>query len=155
MSTPHRRGLVLLVCLAAAPAGIAIAHARYVCWLGSLADGSAGQPCLQIDRCHGDLGAIDAGARPRVRFEIANTGTKRLILTRQSEDCQCTITTEPQTIVPPGRGAWLELEIPATGPGGAFQREFNYSTNDPRVPLLTLTVSGEIRPTTALPTDQR
>lgn len=150
MSTISRKAITVALAGAVVLAGWGLLHARSA-WVRAVASGAGDLPELRVERREWDFGTIEAGQGVQASFEIMNAGTKRLILNPQVDDCRCLAGADGQLIVPPGKTARLELQVPTTGPHGAIVHRFHFATNDPRVPALTFRVSGSIGPKESQP----
>ena len=113
--------------LFAPPAGEAIGTAR-----------------LRLDEKRRDLGTIAAGKNARATFRVANVGSRRLVIRKETGHCCGQGGPEEVTIVPPGGSTNLIVEVETTGIHGGLQRDIVYATNDPQMPQLTLTVAGRV-----------
>lgn len=101
---------------------------------------------------------MESGTTQSHSFPIRNVGARPLTVTFVSHTCKCTTVqldgsdVEPgdSIVVPPGgeKAAFLEWE--AKVPAGPFRHGATFSTNDPALSRLELTVNGEIVGSTSL-----
>lgn len=101
---------------------------------------------------------MESGTTQSHSFPIRNEGGRPLTVTFVSHTCKCTTVqldgkdVEPgdSIVIPPGgeKAAFLEWE--AKVPAGPFRHGATFSTNDPALSRLELTVNGEIVGSTSL-----
>ena len=119
--------------------------AAVACWANStLTDALSGQPRVVIHCTLQDLGTINQGELALARFPISNTGSRRLIVTEQTNLC-CGDTPETRTIVvAPGKTQVLNTEINTRLWCGQMSHTTRYTTNDPKRPQFIVTVRATV-----------
>ena len=107
-------------------------------------------PQLVLASTHRDLGTVTQGSVLRTTFPIANQGTRRLVLSDQSQGC-CGQPADPrQVIVAPGDSTELTVEVDTARWHGRMERTLRYTTNDPKLPRFALTVTASVQSAPAL-----
>lgn len=102
-------------------------------------DSSEAAPKLETIKTNVDLGAVDPESHPTATFSIRNSGNGRLILYRANSDCGCVASDASPLLVGPGETQSLVVELPSDRPTGPWTHTASYQTNDPNLPLLSLT----------------
>jgi hypothetical protein len=103
-----------------------------------------GSPQLRVTQWRQDLGTLREGQLGRATFHVANDGTRRLVIRRETGRCCGQSGAEDITLIPPGGTATLVVEVDPAGIRGGLQQEITYATNDPRMPEFRLTVVGRV-----------
>ena len=103
-----------------------------------------GVPHLRLAEARQELGTVAADKPARAKFQVANDGTRRLVIRRETGHCCGRGGPEEITIVPPGDSATLVVEVETTGIRGGLQQEIVYATNDPKMPQFRLTVVASV-----------
>jgi hypothetical protein len=107
-------------------------------------DGSPGAARLRLEETRRDLGNLSGGKPARASFRVANEGSHRLVIRKETGHCCGRGGPEEITIVPPGESRSLVVDVDTTGIQGGLQSDIKYATNDPRMPRFTLTVVGRV-----------
>ena len=105
---------------------------------------SPGAARLRLEESRRDLGTLAAGKPARATFRVANDGSRRLVIRKETGHCCGRGGHEEITIVQPGGSADLVVELDTTGIHGGLQSDILYATNDPRMPRFTLTIVGRV-----------
>ncbi len=93
-----------------------------------------------------ELGTLDPTDHAEYRFRVINRGEAPLKLQRGKTTCQCTMSSIPETGIPPGMGAIIEISSKLRDEEkGEFTHGSEVYTNDPECPLLTFRIHGTIR----------
>lgn len=103
-----------------------------------------GAPQLRVEVTRQDLGNISARPTLPVQFEVINDGTRRAVLRKQTGHCCGASGSDEITIVSPGGSVTLTHDFDTAGIHGGFQQDVVYSTNDPRLPELRVTVVARL-----------
>lgn len=82
----------------------------------------------------------------RIRFPIANEGTRRLIVTELGAACCGTTAADRPIVLAPGESTELVVAVETVRYFGRLEHTARYLTNDPRLPRFTLKVTGDVRP---------
>ena len=93
-----------------------------------------------------NFGRVDSGTVIEATFHLKNDGNRRLILRRTSGRCQCFIPDEPETVIEPGEQHVITRNLDTSNCSGSLQREWNYATNDPSQPLISLVGIADVVP---------
>ena len=102
-------------------------------------------PSVVLPDTQRDLGTVSQGAVLRTSFRVENAGSRRLILIEEAEGC-CGQSAQPRQITVPPRGSKeLTIEVDTARWSGEMEHRVRYSTNDPKLPRFTLTVSATVR----------
>ena len=90
-----------------------------------------------------DFGTVRAGPSIRGRFAVKNQGGNRLMLTREGSSCEC-VDGGSRLAVGPGQIRALVVAIDTLKINGSVKMTVRYRTNDPRCPVLVLTMLGTV-----------
>jgi hypothetical protein len=114
----------------------------------------SGDPEIETDRPHPHAVVVDSDtfnfghmqqdAHGHHTFEIRNEGGAPLSLIKGSTSCKCTLSELADNLVQPGESAKVHLEWSASVGEGEFRHHATVRTNDPRRPVITLTIEGHI-----------
>jgi hypothetical protein len=115
-------------------------------WLSEAAGRVPEQPVVSIKQVEQDFGSVDAGGVLPASFRVTNTGGRRLILLEKSRSCGCLASGRPEILVQPGQSVDLEIKLKTARLHGPVRKAVYYYTNDPKRPLLTLTLVADVRP---------
>jgi hypothetical protein len=107
---------------------------------------SGPHPAVFVEETEHDFKIVDPGTSNEHIFVIENRGQAPLVLVAGETSCKCTLSELEETVVEPGKAT----EITLTWSTGWKQREHYrqfalIETNDPKLPELSLAVSGTIR----------
>lgn len=108
------------------------------------AEPTAKAPRAEIDQAEYTFGTMIRGERQSHRFVVRNTGEAPLTLKPGETSCKCTSFTVGNQVVPPGESTEAEVTWEAKVSAGPFRQTANLETNDPRQPLVPLTIAGEV-----------
>ena len=119
--------------------------AAVACWANStLTDALSGQPQAVVHCTLQDLGTINQGELVFARCPISNTGSRRLIVTEQTNLC-CGDSPETRPIVvAPGKTVVLNTKINTQLWCGQMSHTTRFATNDPKRPKFTVTVHANV-----------
>ena len=102
------------------------------------------RPQIEVRETVWDFGRVTQTAQLEAGFTVRNIGRQRLFLNQRSQSCDCLSAKKPEVIVPPGRETKIKVVLDTRRFHGAFRERFQYRTNDPDRPTLTLTLVGDI-----------
>ena len=111
-------------------------------------------PCLVCEVPVFDFGSSDGSCNIRHDFLLRNTGDALLTLGTVRTGCGCTSARLSTNSLPPGNSAALTASLDLRGRSGPQRISIYVETNDPRLPVLQLQMTGravalvEINPTT-------
>lgn len=108
----------------------------------ALAEPPAGGPRCVIEHAHQPLGRGYLGVQLGHRFVIRNTGAEPLKINTRSASCSCTKPTQDELIIAPGEAGELPIELRVPHLGDVLEYVWLF-TNDPRRPLLPVTLAAE------------
>ena len=142
------RGTILLLAilglgaalLAGRPATVSQTPARGA----AAAPGEFGTPAIALDRTQKDLGMLPAGSLHSVHFSVRNTGSRRLVIRRDSCESCGLASDQTSLIVPPGESREIHLLLDTSGMAGAVSHVVEYSNSDPACPRFSLTVTANV-----------
>ncbi|MEN1681589.1 MAG: DUF1573 domain-containing protein [Planctomycetota bacterium] len=120
--------------LGAAPAAVSVAAPSF----------DAGEPRVAVELQEYNFGSMIRGERQSHRFVVKNVGDGPLTLTPGETTCKCTSFTVDNAVLPPGGSTEAEVTWEAKVSAGPFRQTANLETNDPRQPLVPLSVAGEV-----------
>lgn len=92
-----------------------------------------------------DLGVIQSGKIVRARFRVTNAGRRRLVVNEVGRSCDCVSGGLQNVVVLPGHSVELVPVLETHTLSGPVQLEVHYTTSDPAMPRLTLTVLADVR----------
>lgn len=115
-------------------------------WLADAAGRVPEEAVVSIEQVERDFGTVEAGGELPASFRVTNTGGRRLILLEKSRSCGCLAGGRPEILVPPGQSVELEIKLKTARLRGPIRKAVYYYTNDPKRPLLTLTLTAEVQP---------
>ena len=92
-----------------------------------------------------DFGTVWAGEPLQHAFTIANGGQAPLEITRVVSSCGCTSVGEHPKRIEPGQTGQFAFTMDSRKLRGKFSKTVSIHSNDPRTPILKLTLSGECR----------
>ncbi len=100
-------------------------------------------PCIQFEMLLVDKGEIPAIGEGEVfTFPFRNLGKANLVIEKIRTDCSCLESTKPVESILPGGQGHITLKYNVEKGSGSFSHEALVQTNDPVVPLIKLTASG-------------
>jgi hypothetical protein len=105
---------------------------------------SGPQPKAVIDDREYDFAEGFVGKEDEHVFTIKNEGEAPLILETGSSTCKCTISSLGKDEVLPGESAQITLTWNPTAPDEFFSESASIRTNDPKLPLFRIEISGEV-----------
>lgn len=97
-----------------------------------------------------DYGLIDKGAEPLRKFKFTNTGIMPLIIKNARSSCGCVRTRYPEKPILPGESNVIEVRYD-TQRTGHFIKTITLETNDLANETMVLTIKGEVKKSTDLP----
>ncbi len=109
------------------------------------AEPTAGTPKLVCQKPTYDFGTIMIGTPLEATFEIANEGTADLKITRVKPDCGCTKAGEYPKSIAPGKTGKFPFQLDPNKIHSKINKGIKVWTNDPKVPMQTLTMTGELK----------
>ena len=108
----------------------------------------ARQPIARVFEDTYDFSYMELGTERSHDFTIANDGQAPLRLTKGETTCKCTMSSLAkaggQVDVPPGGQENITLTWNAKGSSGPFRQSAEIFTSDPQLPLVRLTVKGDV-----------
>ena len=114
----------------------------------------AEQPRLTLETRQHDFGQLPPDARVTRRFQLSNTGTAPLLISKLTPSCGCTSTVVGRSTVLPGESTQLEVTFNAIGQRGATRKSLQVTSNDPIEPVQTLTFDADVLAEVRLATDE-
>ena len=89
-----------------------------------------------------DLGAMTQGERKEASFAFSNAGTVDLVIDHTRSSCGCTTAVTTKTRIPPDAGGTVDVTFNSTQSHGAKVKHVYVYSNDPQVPVDTLTIKA-------------
>ena len=100
-------------------------------------------PCIEFDRLIIDKGDIPWHGKPTVyEFSVRNTGESPLVIEDIKTNCKCLGSESPNEPILPGGEGTIILKYSVNEGQGSFKHEALVKSNDPSLPLVKLTASG-------------
>ncbi len=100
-------------------------------------------PCVQFDSLTCDLGTVPVAGEPiAFAYSFRNVGNESLVIEKIHPGCSCIESQKTEGEIQPGEKGEIKLQYQVQANTGPFFHEIYVQTNDPRVPVFTLTASG-------------
>jgi hypothetical protein len=115
---------------------------------------AAAQPRLTLETTHYDFGRLPPDTAITHRFKLTNTGNAPLLISRLSVSCGCTSSVVGKQTLDPGESTGLEVTYDSTGNRGPIQKSVTVASNDPILPLQTLTFEADVATAVKVADDQ-
>lgn len=90
------------------------------------------------------FGSLSQGEKVEHAFTVRNTGDMPLTFKSIRPSCGCTAANASSSVVQPGSVATIKVTFNSTNFSGAIHKTIALETNDPRVPVTTLTLNGSV-----------
>lgn len=106
------------------------------------------RPAVRCDWPQLDLGTLPPGREVPFAFLLANAGGRPLTIHQVTAECGCTAMREELAgrRVPPGGEVVVRGQLRTEGLAGPVAKSLWVRTDDPRQPLLRLTITAAVRP---------
>jgi hypothetical protein len=102
-------------------------------------------PMASVPTQHFEFGTVPEGELVDYAFSIENNGLEPLSIQKAVSSCSCLTIKSYDEVIPPGETGNVAVSLDTDGyGGGAITRRVTIKTNDPEVPQLDLTVSGQV-----------
>jgi hypothetical protein len=108
------------------------------------ARGRSGAPRVVFDETVYDFGVVEQGVPVSHVFGFANRGTGDLLIEQVQTSCGCTATVLSSEVIGPGGRGEIRALLDTSGFFGEKARTVMVHTNDPRRPVVTLSLQGEV-----------
>jgi hypothetical protein len=102
------------------------------------------EPVVEVDHDHFDFGTMGPDQVLKHSFEIRNRGLAPLSLKQGTTSCVCTMESLSGDSIPPGGTGSVTLNWHSGESLSRFAHHAEVLTNDPRRPVLTFRVTGEV-----------
>ena len=103
-----------------------------------------GAPRAAVERSTFDFGKVAQGKNVEHVFIIKNSGDAPLTIGRVSTSCGCTVADVSSRTIAPGKKAEISATFNSTNFSGNVSKNILVQTNDPKVPVHTLTMKGTV-----------
>lgn len=103
-------------------------------------------PYIRFDHEMQSFGKINQGDKVTRVFKVENVGNADLVIQRVKSTCGCTATSISSETIKPGEMAEIEVVFDSKRYHGTVTKSIYVESNDPQMPHKTLTIFGEIRP---------
>lgn len=103
------------------------------------------EPKISIAEMHFDFGEVQQGEVVEHVFEVINQGKAPLEIKEARGSCGCLAVVEEPSNIPPGGKGQVKLSFRTAGRQGKQDKKIFISSNDPKDPKLTISVTGQIR----------
>lgn len=128
---------------------LAITIAAILSWVKcchwNLNGGEISAPHLVLSTDTVDVGNVPGDNLAWARIDVQNSGQQRLIIHQQTGQCgACDDTVAAYLIVPPDTRTHLSISIQDGLRAGRFSRTVLFHTNDPRQPMFTVKITGNV-----------
>ncbi len=90
------------------------------------------------------FGTMELGKTDEHTFLVANAGEAELVLMPGPKSCDCTRYEIEKRHVPPGESSKVTIEWKPSHSDNIFRQMVNLYTNDPKDPVVQLTISGSV-----------
>jgi hypothetical protein len=106
------------------------------------------QPAVRCDRPQLDLGTVPADRDVPFAFVLANAGGRPLTIHQVTAECGCTAMAQDLAgrQVPPGGEVAVQGRLHVGGVAETITKSLWVRTDDPRRPLVRLTITAAVRP---------
>ncbi len=129
----RRRKLLVLLAAAARGAGAASGRAE-----------EPKTPRIRVEPEAFDFGKALPAKTLRKEFTLSNFGDAALVIENVSTTCGCTAALASDTKLAPGSSTVLRVTLETRSYSGKLERQVLVRSNDPKTPLLTVTVSATV-----------
>ena len=106
-------------------------------------------PLIRVEPKAFDFGHALPGRTLRKEFTLRNAGAAELVIQGVSTTCGCTAAIAGETRLKPGRSTPLSVSLQTRDYRGRVERRVLVRSNDPKTPLVELTVSATVEPPAA------
>ena len=106
-------------------------------------------PLIRVEPEAFDFGHALPGRTLRKEFTLRNAGAAELVIQGVSTTCGCTAAIAGETRLKPGRSTPLSVSLQTRDYRGRVERRVLVRSNDPKTPLVELTVSATVEPPAA------
>lgn len=100
---------------------------------------------IEMDKEIHDYGTIKQNADPFCFFEIKNTGSEPLIISKAKGSCGCTLPTYDKSPILPGETRKLKVRYD-TNRTGNFQKNVTITSNAVNAPTKVIRIKGNVTP---------
>lgn len=104
------------------------------------------EPRIVFPELSGNLGKMLSGSFAEHRFAFRNEGDQLLLITDTKASCGCTQVTPSERNVPPGKSGEILVVFDSHWFSGMVEKHVEVHTNDPRNPVVTLTLEADVSP---------
>lgn len=146
-------GLLLVLMLVGAAAGVALGKARFARIAapdqsGEIAVSSEGErrplPQAEVSELEYDFGTLSLAATGEHRFVIRNKGNALLRLEPGETSCKCTLSRIERRELSPGEDSAVIVQFKGLEEPGPYQQSATVLTNDPGRPRIVFTITGKM-----------
>lgn len=101
-------------------------------------------PIISADSLIKDLGQVQTDSKVHTKFLLYNIGGKHLRILDVDTSCGCTLAEVSKRVVAPGDFTRIEVALDTRIKMGKIRKEVTVRSNDPRRPVLSLFLTGEV-----------
>jgi len=101
-------------------------------------------PQIVFEETSVDFGRVPRGTVVEHRFAVRNAGGLRLTIDNLRSACGCVAAVAPAPMLRPGATGTLDVRYDTSRDAGPETRSVTVYSNDPRHPVTTLTLTGEV-----------
>jgi Protein of unknown function (DUF1573) len=101
-------------------------------------------PRIRVEPETFDFGKALPAKTLRKEFTLSNFGDAALVIENVSTTCGCTAALASDTKLAPGSSTVLRVTLETRSYSGKLERQVLVRSNDPKTPLLTVTVSATV-----------
>ena len=91
-----------------------------------------------------DFGSVKEGTLLKHVFILRNESKNTLVINKLQTSCGCAVSTASHNEIPQGQASKVEVTFNTKGYSGGVKQFVYVHTNDPKKPIIKLTVSAEI-----------
>jgi hypothetical protein len=102
-----------------------------------------GGPEISVNKEVHDYGTIKQGSNGACEFEITNTGSEPLIISRAKGSCGCTVPDWPKEPIMPGESATMTVRYD-TKRVGAINKSVTITSNAVNKPTMVVRIKGKV-----------
>ncbi len=101
-------------------------------------------PLIRVEPAGFDFGKALPRRTLRKEFTLRNAGERTLVIEKVTTTCGCTAAIAGETSLAPGRTTPLSVSLETRDYKGRVERRVLVRSNDPKTPLLELTVAATV-----------
>lgn len=116
-----------------------------VCFILSATVAAQAQPEITFPNSPWAFGEMLQKEKVNHHFEVQNTGTDTLFISRVKPACGCTSAPLTKDVIAPGESIWLDVTFNSKKFSGAITKKITVFSNDPNNPRSTITFTANVQ----------